>query len=181
MQVTTQRRSSSFAVASPQFFSGEVFSDSWFHGYQGPTRSVRFPHATTHGGGTVAKSDDGVSCVVAGRGCTPDWLFFVQPSSNDSVEQPCASFVCQIRSTLQPLTQSRPSGLADMASNCPRTSGMAVDSRPTAPAPTWRGVAAVSVPSVPRPPESETTDRFQQQDTDERKKQRPHHVGFGQA
>ncbi|KAF8441042.1 hypothetical protein L210DRAFT_3645285 [Boletus edulis BED1] len=46
---------------------GDLFSDSRFHGYQGPSRNVRFPRATASGGGTVAKSDDGVRCVVAGR------------------------------------------------------------------------------------------------------------------
>ncbi|KAI1782223.1 hypothetical protein LXA43DRAFT_1069110 [Ganoderma leucocontextum] len=45
----------------------EVFSDSREHGYKGPTRHVRLPRATTNGGGSIAKSDDGVRCAVAGR------------------------------------------------------------------------------------------------------------------
>ncbi|KAI0372640.1 WD40 repeat-like protein [Pilatotrama ljubarskyi] len=45
----------------------EVFSDSREHGYRGPTRHVRLPRATSHGGGSIAKSEDGTRCVVAGR------------------------------------------------------------------------------------------------------------------
>ncbi|RPD58851.1 hypothetical protein L226DRAFT_493796 [Lentinus tigrinus ALCF2SS1-7] len=45
----------------------EVFSDSREHGYRGPTRHVRLPRATTNGGGSIAKSEDGARCVVAGR------------------------------------------------------------------------------------------------------------------
>lgn len=81
MQSTTQRRSSTFASASPppfQSFSGELFSDSRFHGYQGPSRNVRLPRATTSAGGTVAKSDDGVRCVVAGRECSSSRSLFIR-------------------------------------------------------------------------------------------------------
>ncbi|OBZ65249.1 WD repeat-containing protein 24 [Grifola frondosa] len=45
----------------------DIYSDSRSHGYQGPTRHVRLPRATTSGGGAIAKSEDGVRCVVAGR------------------------------------------------------------------------------------------------------------------
>ncbi|KAG8214830.1 hypothetical protein J3R82DRAFT_9979 [Butyriboletus roseoflavus] len=70
MQATVQRRSSTFTPVAPpplQPFVGDLFSDSRFHGYQGPSRNVRIPRASTNGGGTVAKSEDGVRCVVAGR------------------------------------------------------------------------------------------------------------------
>ncbi|KAH9941480.1 hypothetical protein B0H21DRAFT_546035 [Amylocystis lapponica] len=55
------RGSSSFSVLP------EIYSDSRTHGYQGPTRHVRFPRATSNGGGAIAKSEDGVRCVVAGK------------------------------------------------------------------------------------------------------------------
>ncbi|KAI0628217.1 hypothetical protein C8Q77DRAFT_1150372 [Trametes polyzona] len=45
----------------------DVYSDAREHGYRGPTRHVRLPRATSHGGGSIAKSEDGVRCVVAGR------------------------------------------------------------------------------------------------------------------
>ncbi|KAH9855271.1 hypothetical protein C2E23DRAFT_774286 [Lenzites betulinus] len=45
----------------------EVYSDAREHGYGGPTRHVRLPRATSHGGGSIAKSEDGVRSVVAGR------------------------------------------------------------------------------------------------------------------
>ncbi|KAI0819575.1 hypothetical protein BC628DRAFT_1491791 [Trametes gibbosa] len=47
----------------------EVYSDAREHGYTGPTRHVRLPRATSHGGGSIAKSEDGVRSVVAGREC----------------------------------------------------------------------------------------------------------------
>ncbi|VDB85195.1 unnamed protein product [Peniophora sp. CBMAI 1063] len=43
------------------------YFDSREHGYQGPTRSVRLSRASTPGGGVIAKSEDGVRCVVAGK------------------------------------------------------------------------------------------------------------------
>ncbi|KAI0028375.1 hypothetical protein K488DRAFT_11759, partial [Vararia minispora EC-137] len=46
-----------------------VYSDAREHGHQGPTRTVRLPRATSSGGGTIAKSEDGERCVVAGRLC----------------------------------------------------------------------------------------------------------------
>ncbi|KAG9315433.1 hypothetical protein JVU11DRAFT_3043 [Chiua virens] len=70
MQATTiQRRSSTFTAGPPPLhsFSGDLFSDSRFHGYQGPSRNVRLPRATTSAGGTIAKNEDGTKCVVAGR------------------------------------------------------------------------------------------------------------------
>ena len=62
--VNTAANSNNFNLSLP-----EVFSDSREHGYKGPTRHVRFARATTNGGGSMAKSDDGVRCVVAGREC----------------------------------------------------------------------------------------------------------------
>ncbi|KAM5544402.1 hypothetical protein V8D89_002062 [Ganoderma adspersum] len=60
--VNTTTNTNNFNLSLP-----EVFSDSREHGYKGPTRHVRFARATTNGGGSMAKSDDGVRCVVAGR------------------------------------------------------------------------------------------------------------------
>lgn len=45
------------------------YSDSRFHGYQGPSRTVRLPRATPFGGGSVSKSEDGLRCAVAGKEC----------------------------------------------------------------------------------------------------------------
>ncbi|KAH7885076.1 hypothetical protein F5I97DRAFT_1810259 [Phlebopus sp. FC_14] len=70
MHPTAHRRSSTFnatAPASLRGFTGDLFSDSRRHGYQGPIRNVRLPRAATSGGGTIANSEDGVRCVVAGR------------------------------------------------------------------------------------------------------------------
>jgi len=47
----------------------EPCTDSRTHGYQGPTRNVRIPRATTTGGGAIAKSEDGFRCAVAGQEC----------------------------------------------------------------------------------------------------------------
>ncbi|KAI9063837.1 hypothetical protein FKP32DRAFT_1571226 [Trametes sanguinea] len=65
----TNRRQSVTNTAPPLFnlTLPEVYSDSREHGYRGPTRHVRLPRATTNGGGSIAKSEDGVRCVVAGR------------------------------------------------------------------------------------------------------------------
>ncbi|KAF8838899.1 hypothetical protein BDN67DRAFT_970862 [Paxillus ammoniavirescens] len=70
MQTTIHRRSSTFNGITPtplKGFTGDLFSDSRKHGYHGPTRNVQLHRATTSGGGTMAKSEDGVRCVVAGR------------------------------------------------------------------------------------------------------------------
>ncbi len=48
----------------------ELYSDSRFHGPQGPNRQIRMPRATAYGGGAIAKSEDGLRCVIAGRECT---------------------------------------------------------------------------------------------------------------
>ncbi|EPQ54919.1 WD40 repeat-like protein [Gloeophyllum trabeum ATCC 11539] len=45
----------------------DLFSDSREHGYQGPSRTVRFPRATPAGPGAIAQSEDGVRCAVAGQ------------------------------------------------------------------------------------------------------------------
>ena len=47
----------------------EIYSDSRFHGVQGPNRHVRISQATSQGGGAIAKSEDGLRCVVAGKDC----------------------------------------------------------------------------------------------------------------
>ncbi|KIL58397.1 hypothetical protein M378DRAFT_112090 [Amanita muscaria Koide BX008] len=47
--------------------AAEIYSDSRTHGYQGPSRYVRFPRVTSAGGGCIAKSEDGVRCAVAGK------------------------------------------------------------------------------------------------------------------
>lgn len=72
MQSTVPRRASTLNSTLPLSLIGytaDLYSDSRKHGYQGPVRSVRLHRATTNGGGTIAKSDDGLSCVVAGREC----------------------------------------------------------------------------------------------------------------
>ncbi|KAF9235674.1 hypothetical protein BU15DRAFT_89510 [Melanogaster broomeanus] len=70
MQASLNRLSSTSHGTAPtslRGFSGDLFSDSRKHGYEGPTRSVRLHRATTSGGGAIGKSEDGVRCVVAGR------------------------------------------------------------------------------------------------------------------
>jgi len=52
--------------------SPEPYTDARLHGYQGQTRTVRLPGAAPSGGGAIAKSEDGMRCVVAGKEC----LFF---------------------------------------------------------------------------------------------------------
>ncbi|KAI8974589.1 hypothetical protein BD414DRAFT_498136 [Trametes punicea] len=67
---TGPNRRLSVNAAGPPSFNltlPEVYSDSREHGYRGPTRHVRLPRATSNGGGSIAKSEDGVRCVVAGR------------------------------------------------------------------------------------------------------------------
>jgi hypothetical protein len=79
MQTTIHRRSSTFNGVTPtplKGFTGDLFSDSRKHGYHGPTRNVQLHRATTSGGGTMAKSEDGVRCVVAGRECWSPSLVF---------------------------------------------------------------------------------------------------------
>ncbi|KAH7923852.1 hypothetical protein BV22DRAFT_1067906 [Leucogyrophana mollusca] len=71
MQSTTvHRRSSTYNAPTPLTligYSADLYSDSRRHGYQGSTRNVRLHRATASGGGTIAKSEDGVRCVVAGK------------------------------------------------------------------------------------------------------------------
>ncbi|KAI0255356.1 hypothetical protein BJV78DRAFT_1273608 [Lactifluus subvellereus] len=45
----------------------DLYIDARLQGYQGPTRTVRLPGAAASGGGTIAKSEDGERCVVAGK------------------------------------------------------------------------------------------------------------------
>ena len=49
--------------------SPEPYTDARLHGYQGQTRTVRLPGAARSGGGAIAKSEDGMRCVVAGKEC----------------------------------------------------------------------------------------------------------------
>ncbi|KIY43394.1 hypothetical protein FISHEDRAFT_52780 [Fistulina hepatica ATCC 64428] len=50
-------------------FPSTRFSDARFHGaYQGPSRTVRLPRATS-GGGALSKSEDGTRCAVTGKEC----------------------------------------------------------------------------------------------------------------
>ncbi|KIM46428.1 hypothetical protein M413DRAFT_441521 [Hebeloma cylindrosporum] len=45
----------------------DMFSDSRKHGYQGPSRNVRLGRVTPPGGGSIAKSEDGIRCAVTGK------------------------------------------------------------------------------------------------------------------
>jgi hypothetical protein len=47
----------------------DLYIDARLQGYQGPTRTVRLAGAAASGGGPIAKSEDGVRCVVAGKEC----------------------------------------------------------------------------------------------------------------
>lgn len=73
MQPAAHRRSSTYNAPPPKQLRAHIndlFSDSRKHGcYQGPIRSVSLARAASPGGGTIAKSEDGVRCVVAGRAC----------------------------------------------------------------------------------------------------------------
>ena len=48
--------------------TSNLYGDSRIFG-QGPTRNVRLPRATPGGGGSIAKSEDGVRCAVTGKEC----------------------------------------------------------------------------------------------------------------
>lgn len=72
-------------------------------------------------------------------------LIFRSVSPDDGVEQPCASFGCQIQKTPHRRSKSRALDMVDIASTCPRTSGMEAGSRLRAQAPMLRGVAAVRI------------------------------------
>ncbi|KAI6155834.1 hypothetical protein BKA82DRAFT_1008041 [Pisolithus tinctorius] len=71
MHAAAHRRSSTYNIPPPKrlrLYSNDLFSDSRSHGrYQGPVRNVHLPRTTSQGGGTIAKSEDGVRCIVAGR------------------------------------------------------------------------------------------------------------------
>ncbi|KZT72008.1 hypothetical protein DAEQUDRAFT_686910 [Daedalea quercina L-15889] len=60
----------------------EMYSDSRTHGYQGPTRHVRLSRVTAGGGAAIAKSEDGIRCVVAGR----ESLRILRVSPPDAIE-----------------------------------------------------------------------------------------------
>jgi len=77
MQSTVPRRSSTLNLPAPISLIGytaDLYSDSRKHGYQGPLRSVCLYRATSNGGGTIAKSEDGLRCVVAGRECEQNFI-----------------------------------------------------------------------------------------------------------
>ena len=57
----------------------DFYTDARLHGYQGPRRTVRLPGAASSGGGTIAKSEDGERCVVAGKECNNDPPSFRTP------------------------------------------------------------------------------------------------------
>jgi len=187
MQATTQRRSSTLTAAAPalQSLPSDLFSDSRLHGHQGPTRNVRFPRAAASGGGTVAKSEDGVRCVVAGRECSSNCPFSVRP--------------------LLTMVSSSPARPSLVGSGRHFNHGPKVGRRPRR-APRrpfqeplgwqWaqdrerkhrRGVVYWQLVFfflffAPRPAQNtEIAGRLQQQDTDEREERRSHHVGLGQA
>ncbi|KAH9931931.1 uncharacterized protein B0H18DRAFT_1083425 [Fomitopsis serialis] len=56
-----------YAPSDSEFAQNKTYSDARTHGYQGPTRLVRLPRATAGGSAAIAKSEDGIRCVVAGR------------------------------------------------------------------------------------------------------------------
>ncbi|KAI0044133.1 WD40 repeat-like protein [Auriscalpium vulgare] len=60
-------RRPSLRINSSAATGTDIYSDARSHGYQGPTRSVRLPRATSGSGGAIAKSEDGWRCVVAGK------------------------------------------------------------------------------------------------------------------
>lgn len=47
----------------------DIYSDSRTHGYQGSSRDVRLGRVTPAGGGSIAKSEDGIRCAVTGKEC----------------------------------------------------------------------------------------------------------------
>lgn len=57
----------------------DSYADARLHGYQGLTRTVRLPGAAVSGVGTIAKSEDGERCVVAGKECNDDFPRFEHP------------------------------------------------------------------------------------------------------
>lgn len=61
-----QRPSISISSFPP---SPEPYTDARLHGYQGQTRTVRLPGTAPSGGGAIAKSEDEMRCVVAGKEC----------------------------------------------------------------------------------------------------------------
>ncbi|KAH8107815.1 hypothetical protein BXZ70DRAFT_912770 [Cristinia sonorae] len=62
---SSRRPSLHTTVPLPSFY--DQYSDSRTHGYQGPNRHVRLTHASSFGGGSIAKSEDDTRCVVAGK------------------------------------------------------------------------------------------------------------------
>lgn len=70
-------------------------------------------------------------------------LIFCSVSPDDSVKQPCASFVSRIQKIHPPRSKSRLLGAVGIALNYPRTFGMEVGSRLRVQAPTLRGATAV--------------------------------------
>ncbi|KAF8553639.1 hypothetical protein OG21DRAFT_1485291 [Imleria badia] len=160
MQATTQRRLSTLsALPALPSLPGDFFSDSRFHGYQGPTRSVRFSRATTGGGGTVtvAKSDDDVRCVVAARKSLRV-LRLSDPHDTTTTEQKSAVGLGGHR--------------VELSKNLWDGSGLKIERTSTDVA--WCSGSG-SICTVPAR-QTQIAHRLQQQDTDERKKRRSHHV-----
>ena len=177
MQATTQRRSSTFITATPaplQSMPSDLFSDSRFHGHQGPSRNARFPRATASGGGTVAKSDDGARCVVAGRECSSNRSFSARPLLTTVSSSPARpSFVGPRRH------RSR----ARWAAHRPLQEPLGWQRAQDREREHRRGVVQRQwVFLLHRGPLRDSDrDRLLQQDSDEREERRPHHVGPGQA
>ncbi|KAI9433933.1 hypothetical protein H4582DRAFT_2112706 [Lactarius indigo] len=64
----TSQRSRRPSIHINSFTSlSDLYTDARLHGYQGLTRTVRLPRAAASSGGTIAKSEDGERCVVAGK------------------------------------------------------------------------------------------------------------------
>ncbi|KAN0107163.1 hypothetical protein V8E52_010470, partial [Russula decolorans] len=66
-QASHRQRPSIYISSFPS--SPESYTDARLHGYQGQTRTVRLPGTAPSGGGAIAKSEDGMRCVVAGKEC----------------------------------------------------------------------------------------------------------------
>lgn len=187
MQATTQRRSSTLIAAASrplQSLPSDLFSDSRLHGYQGPTRNVRFPRATASGGGTVAKSEDGVRYVVAGRECSFNCPLSVRPLLTMVSCSPARPSVVGSRRHFnrRPKVGRRPRWASHRPIQEPLGWQWAQDRERKH----RRGVVywewVFFFFFAPRPAQrTEIAGRLQQQDTDERKERGSHHVGLGQA
>lgn len=66
-QGNSQRSRRPSIQINPVTSLSDLYTDARLHGHQGATRTVRLPGAAASGGGTIAKSEDGERCVVAGK------------------------------------------------------------------------------------------------------------------